>query len=359
MKKLLFIGHEFHEKTRSHDFMVRLMEPHFEVSQVFLAPGGAREDSRLSACAGQDYAVVVCWQVLPSRRALARIGCRRVVFFPMFDQSGRWGLERWMACRGMRIFSFSTTLAGRLRRWGLDAHALQFFPEPGPPPPPGDPDKAFFWNRTERISLRTVARLLSGTGVRRLHVHKALDPGQAFIPLPPDAASGFQVAYSDWFESREEMGRVLGECAIYFAPRAYEGIGMSFLEAMAMGRCVIAPDHPTMNEYITHGVTGFLYDPKRPRPLVLGDVARIQAQAREHMAAGCRRWLAERERIIPLLEGPAQRPGWKLWAHLALRCLCHPLQVSQGARQWLLSVRIRRGEWRVRVLGRSWVRNRR
>jgi hypothetical protein len=354
MKKLLVIAHEFHQKTRSHDFLVRLLEPHYEVVQTFLAPGATREDGSLAAFSGHEYAVVLCWQILPSRRALARIRCDHLVFFPMFDHSGRWGIEQWMPCRHMRIFSFSATMAWELRRWGFAAHPFQFFPDPGEPLPPGDLGKAFFWNRTERINLRTVSRLLSGTNIHALHVHKVLDPGQSFIPIPPDAGSRFNIEYSDWFESRQLMSRKIAECALYFAPRTYEGIGMAFLEAMAMGRCVIAPDHPTMNEYITHGVTGFLYHPKRPRPLVLGDIARIQRQTRDYMVAGYQRWQAEREGIVSLLESPVPTRNWKPWIHLALRCLTHPFRASQRVRQRLFSIRIGRKEWRVRFFGLTW-----
>ncbi len=44
---------------------------------------------------------------------------------------------------------------------------------------------------------------------------------------------------------------------------------MSFLEAMAMGKAVVAADNPTMNEYLTHNVNGYLFNPEDPRPIIL------------------------------------------------------------------------------------------
>lgn len=68
------------------------------------------------------------------------------------------------------------------------------------------------------------------------------------------------------------MQQYIQKSALYFAPRKYEGIGMSFLEAMASGRCVIAPDYPTMNEYIKNGETGYLYNFKRPQKIKFDDI---------------------------------------------------------------------------------------
>ena len=58
----------------------------------------------------------------------------------------------------------------------------------------------------------------------------------------------------------EEMTIDMLKSTIYIASRPYEGIGMSFLEAMADGRCVVAHDNTTHNEYIEHGKNGFLFD---------------------------------------------------------------------------------------------------
>ena len=354
MKKLLYIGHEFHQKTKSTEFLIQLLEPHYEVQQVYLSPDASRAELSLPEFAGARFDVVVCLQILPPIQALDRILCDHVVFFPMFDTSGRWGIEQWLPYRRLRIFSFSSDLARRLLRWGFDAHYFQFFPDPGQAPPAGNPAKAFFWNRTEKINLPMVARLLSGSAIRDLHLHKVLDPGQRFLPLQPADADRFRIDESTWFETRALMQAKIAECGIYFAPRLLEGIGMSFLEAMALGRCVIAPDRPTMNEYITHGQTGFLYDPKRPAPLPLADIARIQQATRDYMVDGFRRWQRERERIVPLLEAPAQPASIKPWLQLLAHCALHPLRATRSPRQWLFSLRLRRDEWRLRICGFSW-----
>jgi glycosyltransferase involved in cell wall biosynthesis len=80
---------------------------------------------------------------------------------------------------------------------------------------------------------------------------------------------------------------------------------MSFLEAMALGRCVIALDMPTMNEYIRHGENGLLYDVDEPLPLPPmreDEVRAMQEAARRSMAAGRVRWERDRQDICRWIE---------------------------------------------------------
>ncbi len=97
---------------------------------------------------------------------------------------------------------------------------------------------------------------------------------------------------------REEHLRLLADCNVFLAPRRLEGIGLSILEAMAMGLAVIAPDRPTMNEYIEHGVTGYLYDPKRPQMIDLRRAAEVGGSARVSMSVGRQEWIASRPRVL-------------------------------------------------------------
>ena len=356
MKKLLFIAHEFHKKSKSYEFLVQLLEPQYDITLAFLPPAAFSAADCLAEFEGSRFEVILGFQILPPAAALRRFAGAQAVFFPMHDHSGRWGIEQWLPYRRLRIISFSRAMAQNLQRWGFDAHYFQFFPKPEPGALTGSPQKAFFWNRTERITLQTVAALLDRTEVKSIHLHKGLDPGQRDLALEPAVAAKFNLAVSTWFDSKQEMKDKIQECSLYFAPRLFEGIGLSFLEAMALGRCVIAPDRPTMNEYIVHGKTGFLYDPKRPAPLPLPPeaVVRIQQQTRDYMTAGYARWVEQRALILPLLEAPVQASGWKPWAQLGLRFLLHPLKATRSPRKWLISVSLKRTGWRVQLLGWHW-----
>ena len=77
---------------------------------------------------------------------------------------------------------------------------------------------------------------------------------------------------------------------------------MSFLEAMAMGKVVIAIDNPTMNEYIINNETGYLFNLKRPEVINLSNIDRIQKNTYEYVCAGYLKWESSKNLIIKFIE---------------------------------------------------------
>jgi glycosyltransferase involved in cell wall biosynthesis len=105
---------------------------------------------------------------------------------------------------------------------------------------------------------------------------------------------------------------------LVFAPRALEGIGMAFLEPMARGQIVVAPDRPTMNEYLRHRTTGLLFDPDRPELDLAPTPAMFAAMSRaavRTVSLGHARWLADRERLVSIIAADGRR--WSTRDHSA------------------------------------------
>ena len=84
---------------------------------------------------------------------------------------------------------------------------------------------------------------------------------------------------------------------------------MTFLEAMAMGLAVVAPDRPTMNEYIRHGVDGYLYDPRKPDMVDLDSASVVVSRARQAVLEGRAAWLESTDRLLADILAEKPRPG--------------------------------------------------
>jgi glycosyltransferase involved in cell wall biosynthesis len=304
MKSLLYLCHSYHYKTRSNRFLVELLSPHFEITEFGYDPYAT--DGSFDSLPTGHFDVVLCFQILPPRRDLERrIAFTCGVFFPMFDAGPEPDSPLWREYRDFLIVNFSRTMHSTCRMQGLNSRYVQYFPPVSATDEKGQGrlDSAFFWNRVERIGVDTVATLLEGTGVTRLHLHEAPDPGQN-VRGQEGAWTG-ELVTTHWFSDKAQLRAAILESAFYVAPRPTEGIGMSFLEAMALGRCVIAPDMPTMNEYIRHGENGLLYDVDEPLPLPPmreDEVRAMQEAARRSMAAGRVRWERDRQDICRWIE---------------------------------------------------------
>jgi glycosyltransferase involved in cell wall biosynthesis len=144
----------------------------------------------------------------------------------------------------------------------------------------------------------------------------------------------YSITISDWYEDRKEYLDALQTANVYFAPRLYEGIGMSFIEAMTMGKCVVAVDHPTMNEYVDNGVNGYLYDLRRAQSLDLSTVREMGKKARESCSLGFKRWVAARDMILEFVSarncGVENRA--RTFAGFAARTVFYPVQFLKKVR---------------------------
>lgn len=303
MKKLLFIGHQYHQKTQSHHFLLDWLKEYYIVECFYVDPY-SDELTDYTKIREKTVDVCLCWQEFPDLRNLKQhISFKHGVFFPMYDGAPPSSSYLWTNVKDFTIISFCKALHDMLTEMGLSSYYIQYFPEPKNAVLPRDEKSVFFWQRTNHITMQTLEVVLQDSEIRRVYLHNALDPCHHFCP--PSGGWVERTIISTWFEEKEDLFATMNQCALYFAPRMREGIGMSFLEAMARGHCVIAPDVPTMNEYISHGHTGFLYSDKHI-PLKLGDIRQVQENTLDYIAHGYREWLSKRELMLEWFIAPSK-----------------------------------------------------
>ncbi len=303
MKTLLYIGHDYHNKTKSTQFLQELLCAEYQVEHFNYDPY-SDSDEIFKVLEGKSYDIVVLFQIMPSLKVIDKyIKYKFLTFFPMYDTAPWIYSTKWKEYAACTIINFSSTLHKELLSHGFASHYIQYFPKPSPIENWGDENSFFFWQRTSDIAIDTIEQLVDIDQIKHLHFHQAIDPSYEII-MPAKEWEN-KISYSTWYETREEMQKDIANAALYIAPRKYEGIGLSFLEAMAMGRCVIAPNESTMNEYIEHGKTGLLYDLAKPCKLDLHDILSIQKRSYEYMQSGYEKWEKEKFNLLKIIESPA------------------------------------------------------
>jgi hypothetical protein len=295
--KIAFIGHSYHHRTSSTSFLISLLRALGPVDCYWDDAWKGGNPVDVARIIRTDYDLIFLVQVLDHARALSRSGHPNVVFVPMYDGCRQEPDRFWRSCRKLKMISFSSTLHEKLLRLGLSSTYFQYFPDPTPLGPVDNFStlRGFFWQRTQDITWNHLRLICANGPFERVALHAVLDPGRGEFVVPNGEDMGsYKIEISDWFESKSDYWAVLQRCNVFFAPRLYEGIGMSFLEAMAMGMAVVAPNFPTMNEYITHGVNGYLYDPGRPQPIDFTAAKQIAERARETVELGHKAWINSR-----------------------------------------------------------------
>ena len=309
-RTIAIVDHSYHKRTKSTEFLFDLFREQFEVEVFFDESwrSGWERYSMGGMPVRGNYEWIVFLQVFPPPGSLRLLKCKNILCVPMLDGMIGSSPDFFTSLRNCYFLSFSRTLHDFLGALGYRSLYLQYFPETCASDnelasaETGSRNKsAFFWQRRTPVTVDVVKSLLGvAPSINRLHIHCKADPGFEYLEkVEPEFPDTLEVSQSTWLGTRTDFHRLLTECGVFFAPRQYEGIGMSFLEAMSLGKCVVSPDSPTANEYIQHGVTGLLYDPSNPEVLDFDSVSTIRKnalefvrQGRENYVAGSREFVA-------------------------------------------------------------------
>ena len=253
---------------------------------------------------GHDGAVI--WEFPVSRKRFYFPG-KVNVFVPMYDNewASFWQWKR-IAWSGMGVISFCDKVSVHARRCGVkNILDVRYFPDPAAfPQAQGDLKRVFLWERGE-IDRATAERL-----------------------FPPSQGYVFDVKKADEFLDRDAYLERLSKCGIVIAPRRKEGIGMAFLEAMAMGKCVVANNDATMNEYIKDGETGILFAQGIEKTVDADIVANVRKNMAVASANFRARWLEDKEKINAFLAN--QKPCRPSLLNRVKIALSYPLFIIEG-----------------------------
>ncbi|NNM55440.1 MAG: glycosyltransferase [Spirochaetales bacterium] len=295
----VYLANSFHlTKTKSTDFLIELLRSWFNLTII--------PHKEVWAQLNFKPDVLITFQHLWKPKELEAMGAKTTVIVPMFDDCPKDKVF-WDSYLGFKILSFSSTLGTMLKAWGHDVLSVQYYPEFEADQVKNLKDyHGFFWPRTPQLDWSHIRPLLAGVNWKSFHLHVTNKEGAHHLP-DQEEAQRLNLIRTEWFEKPEDYLKAMEKATVYFAPRRAEGIGQAVLEALARGLCVVAPDAPTMNEYITDGVDGILYDPDKPKPLDWSKVSEMGLKARRRAEVGRKAWLETLPRIREFISEPTPR----------------------------------------------------
>jgi hypothetical protein len=299
MERLAYIDHSLHQKTHSTFFIIDALKEFFDVEVFWDESWSGAPMINIRSLKESGYKhLAFCQMNHYDVNEIYAIGFESLITIPMYDSVYMATDEHWLKYKGYKVWSFSSALHERITSLGLESYYTQFIPDPEEFTPIEFRDslRGFFWQRNDQITWKTIRKLAGNSNFELMRIHNAIDHVErwSFDTPTGDDVERFNISISTWFPRREDFQDYLNGCNIYFAPRFYEGIGKSFLEAMAKGMCVVAPNNGTMNEYIIDGETGLLWNPDNPEELDFCHAKQIARNAREFIEQERGKWLVKK-----------------------------------------------------------------
>jgi hypothetical protein len=212
---------------------------------------------------------------------LLRKSGRPVTWIPMWDALRFKPRSFWTDIpRNVRIVAFSEAVAQRARAAGLETLRVQYFRDPAALPCAvwAGERVAYYWNRRGLVSPRFLRDWCDALQIDRLLFNPETDPlvdSRSRFDLPTQFGRT-RVEVVPYLDSRDAFFERIAPANIVLAPRTHEGVGLTFLEALARGCAVFAHDAPTMNEYLVSGETGYLFESPQLWLKPLADRARLR-----------------------------------------------------------------------------------
>ena len=297
--KIAFFDHPFHEKTKSSNFFLDIVNALGGVD-VFYADFHNEKDTELlinKLC--YQFDLLIFWQVIPPASILLKVPHKRIVLITMYDACCTMTYFQWYAYRHCHFINFSHKLHTILCNMRMHSLYVRYVPHITTMESEKKDEglTAFVWRRTPALNMKGLLEALKNIGVRTIVFHDSQDNISPEIPFR-DMIEGLNIEYTNgWFNTHDEYLKSVIACDIYVAPRLYEGIGMSFLEAMGLGLCVLAPNQATMNEYIIDGYNGVLFKNFKSIKKKRFEIDKIKIQSR----ISFQKYLAEWEDTIPTI----------------------------------------------------------
>lgn len=302
-KKCLFIDHKYHAKTNSTKFLIDALLVGYEVEILFLDDFSTKSLENILK-KDVDFFLVFQYDFIAP---FLLSNNKKVLIVPMYDGTGEMPPVHWLSMRGGLFLNFSSFL--HKIHLGIDLNSIycQYYPNPDNYPKfditKNEPDSLFFWERQPQtgISIDWLAHQINKSPYtpKTIHIHQSADPGQYTTRHPSlvgEIFPGRLVMTSSWFSSKSILLECLTKSGIYLAPRKAEGIGFSFLDAIACGLVVCVHDKPTMNEYIVDGKNGLIFYEDLPDFRTI-DLESIRARSLESCRLGHANWCT----FVPVL----------------------------------------------------------
>lgn len=311
-KRLAFVDMAFHQKTRSGDFLREILGEKYEIYDYWYEEGKAQHKQLIKELL--QFEEVFFFQVLLPYRQMVQLRKRnvRVVWAPMYDGLPM-GNYYWKKVATLQLFvlSFSEAIDRKVKERGIMHCTVRYYQQPVKDMKNTKRGQeglvVFFWYRGN-IAFENWIRFFKHAAVKKIIYLSAPDPKYSKQIISEEIQRNYNIEIIETdFLNREEYLNYVKQCDVYVCPRKQEGIGMTLVEALSLGKFLLGYKDYTMKDYIIHGKNGFLFDNTTTEIIDYNLVNNSEESCSEIANSGYRKWVNDKERIVGLFGNIDQR----------------------------------------------------
>ena len=296
-KKLAFVDHDYHKKTRCADFLREIFSEYFTIDNYWWS---LNEEKKLIKYL-KNYENIFFFQTLIPSYDLLKLRGKNLMWAPMYDTlSFEWKYWKKIKYINIKLLCFSNKIKLHADKIGCQNIGLKYFIRPKEMEfkTPQKTLNIFFWFRST-LRLNDWLGLFDLDTINKIIYFDSPDSGKNPEEFDKTILNKYKIELvKKTFLPQTQYIEYVKNCDVFISPRKQEGIGMGFLEAISMGKYIVSYDDSTMNEYITDKKIGFLINKKSEKLIDYNDIFDNVNYRIQFAKNGYSQWLTQKNEII-------------------------------------------------------------
>ena len=259
-EKLAFIDHEYHKKTKSGDFLRKILSRQYKITNFWV-----KKDTKINERAF-IYKNFFFFQIFPRFSFLNKTFKRNIMWAPMYDSPLHpigyskllWDIIKFY---GVKVVSFNQKISADAKKNQVKTLDLKYFKKTiiskKIRKKKSSKLKILFWYRGG-IRLNEWINFFDLNKINKIIYFRTLDtPKEKSLSIVK--LNKFEFITKPFIKNSDFL-KIIDKIDVFVCSRKKEGIGMAQVEALARGKYLVGFNDGTMNEYIINKKIGFLFD---------------------------------------------------------------------------------------------------
>jgi len=294
-KKLAFIDHNFHQKSKSGNFIREILRKKFVIDDFWWS----LKDQYKLIDKIKNYENFFFFQSLLPLEDMLKIRDKNIMWAPMYDNLDT-SFNYWKKIKylDLKILAFSSPVKKLSVKFNCRHLYLKYALKNKIGTKIKKKLNIFFWFRNN-ISFYDWINIFKTEDINVVKYFNCPDPGKNSEVIDYKDIKNYKIKFiNKKFLPKNEYLKMIKNCDVFVCPRKQEGIGMSFLEALSMGKYLISKKETTMNEYINNQDIGIFFNKYSKQKLSLRQIKKGQNFRNKYAKIIFNKWEKDKKMII-------------------------------------------------------------